>query len=248
METQSIRLTLATAPALALFYGAPEERARQGTVLFYHGFGQSKDGYVEVLQRLAQAGFLALGIDGVGHGERRYPDFAARFPPVTPALMGNMDLEAAFLEVVRATVKEVPTIIDALLERRWAYTQRIGIAGHSFGGFVSYAAVVIDRRIGAAAPVVGSPQWKLPWPESPHLHPDAFFPTALLSQTAGKDTNVLPDFARDFHQRLIPYYVQSPKRLRYREYTSSPHDLAEEDWEQAWYEVTSWFKCFLIQR
>lgn len=247
MSITTLRLPLASAPALLLFHETPEDSARRGTILFYHGFGESKDSYVEVLERLAEAGFLAVGIDGVGHGERRYPDFKERFPPFEPHLIGNLDLEAAFLSVVRETTQEVPLILDALSERGWIYEQRIGIAGHSFGAFVTYASVVADQRIQAAAPVVGSPQWKLPWSDSPHLHLDRFFPTALLSQTAGKDSRVWPGFARELHQQLAPYYIQSPERLHYIEYPDSPHDLIEEDWECAWSEVVRWFDVHIYQ-
>ncbi|GCE23564.1 hypothetical protein KDK_73640 [Dictyobacter kobayashii] len=216
-----------------------------GTILFYHGFGESKDGYPTVLQLLAEAGFLVVGIDGIGHGERRYPDFHERFPPIAPHLIGNMQLEAAFLSVVRETAQEVPFILDALIERGWAHPERIGIAGHSFGGFVTYAAVVIDKRIQVAASVVGSPEWRLPLAESPHLHLDRFFPTALLSQVAGNDTNVLPAFAQALHHRLEPYYTQAPKRLRYIEYPNSSHNLIETDWKQAWEKVARWFLAHL---
>ncbi len=71
MDTKSTHLTFASAPALALFRGSPEDRAKLGTILFYHGFGQSKEDYRAVLSQFAEAGFLAVGIDGVGHGERR---------------------------------------------------------------------------------------------------------------------------------------------------------------------------------
>lgn len=241
MDPKISRLPLASAPVLAVFCDAPEERAKRGTILFYHGFGESKDGYVPVLQRIAEAGFLAVGVDGIGHGERRYPDFHERFPPISPPLIGNVQLEAAFLSLVRETAQEVSLILDALIERGWALASRIGIAGHSFGGFVTYAAVVADKRLQVAASVVGSPQWRLPWSESPHLHLDRFFPTALLSQVAGKDTNALPAFARELHHRLGPYYAQAPGRLRYIEYPNSPHDLSAEDWEQAWDTVAAWF-------
>ncbi|MEO8955514.1 MAG: alpha/beta fold hydrolase [Ktedonobacteraceae bacterium] len=245
MDTKSLHLTLASAPALAMFHESPEDGARQGTILFYHGFGRSKEDYVTVLSQFAEAGFLVIGVDGIGHGERRYLDFDERFPPIKPSLVGNKEREAAFLSVVRATAHEVPFIIDALVERQWAYPQRIGIAGHSFGGFVTYATLIADKRIQVAAPVVGSPQWKLPWPDSPHFHVDKFFPTALLSQVAGKDSNVLPDYARELHHRLIPYYAQALERLRFIEYPNAPHDLPEDDRKQAWNAVAKWFETFL---
>src|SRR5260370_8039520 len=68
MKRKSIHLTLASAPVLVMFRGFPEDKARQGTILFYHGFGASKETYVSVLQHLAEAGFLVVGIDGIGHG------------------------------------------------------------------------------------------------------------------------------------------------------------------------------------
>ena len=245
MSITRLTLSLASAPALVLFHGTPEERAAQGTILFYHGFGESKETYMPVLQRLATAGFLVVGIDGIGHGERRYPDFQECFPPMTPDRIGNVHLEAAFLATVRATAQEVTSILDALIERGWTQPGHIGIAGHSFGGFVPYAAVIAEKRIQVAASVVGSPEWRLPWPESPHLHLDRFFPTALLSQVAGNDTNVLPEFAHALHHRLIPYYAQAPERLRIIDYPNSPHALVTEDWENAWDMVATWFLTHL---
>jgi uncharacterized protein len=245
MGMKWLRLKLASAPALVVFRDSPQDSARRGTILFYHGFGASKETTVPILSRLATAGFLAVGIDGIGHGERRYVDFQTRFPPVEPHLRGNVQLEAAFLEVVRATAEEVPDILDALLAQHWASPEQIGISGLSFGGFVSYAAVVADKRIQAAAPVVGSPEWKLPWPQSPHLHLGRFYPTALLSQTAGLDTNQPPDAVRALHRHLAPYYAQAPERLCSLEYPNSPHDLTPQDDEQAWKAVVSWFETFL---
>jgi uncharacterized protein len=245
MDIRSHMCTLGAAPGLACFTGAPEACAQRGTVLVYHGFGQSKDACAPVLQRLASAGFLAIGIDAIGHGERRYADFATRFPPLAPDLVGNTDIEAAFLEVVRASAHEIPGLIDTLIARGWVCSNRIGIAGHSFGGFVTYAAVVLDKRIQAAAAVVGSPEWKLPWPDSPHRAVDRFFPTAILSQTAGQDTQAPPDCVYALHQRLAPYYERAPERLRHIEYPNSAHNLSAADWDAAWQCVLMWFELFL---
>ncbi|QBD75702.1 alpha/beta fold hydrolase [Ktedonosporobacter rubrisoli] len=237
MTLQTMYLTLATAPARILFYGTARESAQRGTILFYHGFGQSKDDYSEVLEQLARAGFLIVSLDGIGHGARRYPDFAQRFPPHSPHLEGNMQLEAAFLDVVQATTQEIPAIIDALFEHKLAHPGRLGITGYSFGGFVSYAAVIKDKRLQAAAPVVGAPEWKLARPESPHQYIEQFFPTAILSQVAGQDRRVSP--------LLAPYYAQAPARLRYIEYPASPHELCPQDWSEAWQAVVAWFINFL---
>ena len=55
--------------------GEAREAAWRGTLLFYHGFVASKESQFKELDSLARAGFLAIGVDNVGHGARRYPDF-----------------------------------------------------------------------------------------------------------------------------------------------------------------------------
>jgi hypothetical protein len=115
------------------------------------------------------------------------------------------------------------------------------------GGYITYAAVVADPRIRVATPILGSPQWKLPWAESPHGHVHRFFPTALLSQTAGKDRTTPPQFARIFHQRLRPFYAHAPQRLHYIEYAGVGHDLSPETWEMIRQKIVVWFQRFLAE-
>ncbi len=138
----------ASAPALMMHEGDVSEAARRGTVLFYHSFDQSREDMGEELSALAQAGFLAVGVDNACHGERRLPDFDRRFGGLGP----GPELETAFLSLVRETVREVPEVVDDLIARGLAIPERVGVAGWSMGGFVAYAAVVADPRIRVAAP------------------------------------------------------------------------------------------------
>lgn len=174
-------LRVAGAPALAAYRDSPARAGTAGTILYYHGFGGGKEDARDALVALAEAGFLAVGLDNVGHGERRLPDFGRRFAGLGP----GPELEAGFLALVRATAREVPTVLDDLLARGLARPDHLGVAGWSMGGFVAYAAVVADPRLRAAAPLLGAPAWRLPWPESPHRHLERFFPTALLSLDGG---------------------------------------------------------------
>lgn len=70
---------LAGAPALLVHRSDAQAASRRGTVLLYHGLGVDKHCHLHELKSLARAGFLAVGVDNVGHGERRYPDYEARF-------------------------------------------------------------------------------------------------------------------------------------------------------------------------
>ena len=180
-----------------------------GTVLLYHGFGGTKERVEYYSAALAEAGFLAVSLDAVGHGERRYPDFDVTFSNQRWNAQFE-ETEADFLKLIDDTVAEVPSIIDDLLARGWAREDRVGIAGRSLGGNVSYAAVLADTRVRAAAPVVGSPEWTLPRAHSPHHHPGRFFPAAVLSQAAEFDEYVPVGPIRDFHARLEPRYAREP--------------------------------------
>lgn len=239
IETSVLRI--AGTPALAAYRGDAERAGRRGAILYYHGFGRAKEDARDALAALAGAGFLAVGLDNVGHGERRLPDFGRRFDGLGP----GPELEAGFLALVRATAQEVPLVIDDLIARGLADPGRVGAAGWSMGGFVAYAAVAADPRLRAAAPILGAPEWRLPWAESPHRHPERFFPTALLSQTAGGDRRVPPHAARHFHEALAPYYAGAPGRLRYVEYADVGHDVPREVADVMRQRMVDWFQRHL---
>src|SRR5215217_5002203 len=98
---------LCTAPALlARLEGLPLPLP---AVLVYHGLGADKEIQRKELVTLAEAGFLAVGIDAAGHGERRLPDFEARFAGPWE------EVEPLFLSLVTETVAEVPAVLDALV-------------------------------------------------------------------------------------------------------------------------------------
>jgi hypothetical protein len=239
MSLHRSRLSLAGAPVLAVHLGPAHEAIRRGAVLFFHGLNGSKEVHERELDLFAEHGLFAVGVDAVGHGERRYPDFSARFAADNPHVPMN------FLEIVRASAREVPILIDALVARHGADPTRVGIGGASLGGFISYSAILEDRRLRAAVPFIASPEWELPLPESPHLRPECFFPVALFSQTAGRDEVVNPTAAREFHTRLGPLYAQAPERLRYREFPESAHMMRHEDWLEATRDAADWLVRFV---
>jgi dienelactone hydrolase len=148
-------------PALLRYRGTPELAAERGTVLLYHGFGGTKERVDVYLAALAEAGFLGVGLDAVGHGERRYPDFETTFDSERWDTHFE-ETESDFLKLIDETAAEVPSVIDDLIARGWARADRVGIGGRSLGGNISYAAVLADDRVRAAVSIVGSPEWTLP--------------------------------------------------------------------------------------
>ncbi len=197
----------------------------RGTVLVYHGFRSRAEDQRKELRWLAEAGYLAVGVDAVDHGER-----------------GGRDLSdlprGALQELVTRTAAEIPQLIDDLLELQ-SDLGSFAVVGTSMGGYIALRAALDEPRLRAAASIISSPEWidETRWPD--------FYPCALLLQNAGRDEHVNPEPSRRLHQALKPVYAQTPERLSYHEYPESGHFMREEDWHKVWDRVLNWFKKHL---
>jgi uncharacterized protein len=225
-------ISLAGVPALAVASGAPGAAAERGTILLLHGLTAAKEVQRTEASSLADHGYLAVTIDAVGHGARRYADFDARF--------ADDRGEASFFEVVRRTAEEIPAVLAALTDLGWTRPGRVGACGISMGGFILFGAITARCALDAVATIVASPRW-LHGPTSPHAELDRFFPTPLLMQTGAHDPVVPPADAHDLHEALAPRYASAPDRLRYLEHAGEAHMFSERAWRRAWGEVPTWF-------
>jgi dienelactone hydrolase len=223
------RRVIGRVPALL---AAPRDRSGPlPTVLWFHGFGADKDVHRPELEQLAERGFLAVGIDAAGHGERRLADLDARIA------VPHADALQTMLSLVATTVDELRDVLRTLIDAGIADRQRISAVGISMGGYLVYRAVVVEPMIRTAVALLGSPEW--PGGDSPHSHPRAFDATALLSITAECDESVPPDAARRFHRGLARTHP-SPRRIRYIELVGAEHLMDENSWRIAMTETTSW--------
>ena len=149
----------------------PDELPRRA-VLWFHGFNVDKETHRAELERFARAGFLAVGVDAAGLGERRMPHDGSK---------------QAMLAFADATAAEVPLLVDALLRDG---IPTVAIAGVSMGGYIVYRAALLEPRLSAAVAILGSPEG---------LDFSAFAHVPLLSITAERDKNVPPAPARALH-------------------------------------------------
>lgn len=210
----------------------------RGTVLFFHGFTANKDVQKPDLDMFAKEGYLLIGVDNWGHGDRLHPDFENHFDPE------GENIEQRFIEAVENTAVEVPALIDALTDQDLVNTDKLGIIGISMGAFISYKVLVTETRISAAALFIGSPYWG-DSPDSPHLFPERISPAALLTIVAGQDKTVPPKDAKAFHQQLMPFYASAPEKLKLLEYPESDHMMEEADWFDAVSQAKQWFSLYL---
>ena len=206
---------------------------------FITAWASSKDQQHKELCSLAERGFLAIGVDNVGHGERRYADFDRRLGGDHPAFGQEL------LGAVAQTAREVPQLVNSLAEAGIVNPDKLGLVGVSMGGYIAYAAVLNEIRLKAVSVMLGSPHWWEAKADSPDNHPERFYPTALLSQNAGRDGSVPPGYAREFHRGLAPYYAEQPSRQQYVEYPESGHFMREADWNLCWERSLNWLKTWI---
>ena len=199
--------------------------------LWFHGLGADKDVHLPELEQLAAQGFLAIGIDAVGHGERRLPDLDERIAGPRGGVIEMM------IDQATTTAGEIRGVLRAVIDAGIADRQRISAVGISMGGYLVYRAVVVEPMIRTAVALLGSPEW--PAGDSPDRHPRAFDATALLSITAECDASVPPDAARRFHRGLARTHP-NPRRLRYVELPGAEHLMDEKSWSVAMTETTTW--------
>lgn len=236
---QTTYLTLANIPLIAVYKKSKANASQNGCIICYHGFSSSKDAWLNDLKAIAEHGFMVIGVDNVGHGARRYSDFDERFA------QEKQKTDEQFIQIVKETASELPALINSLLQEQLALANKLAAFGVSMGGFITYAAILKEPRLKAAATLVSSPEW---WmansKDSPHHHIEEFKNIKLLSMTAGKDDVVPRIYAQRFHDRLKERFDDYAQRFTYLNYEASNH-MMNPNWDDAIEQMLSWFKRHL---
>lgn len=222
---------VAGVPILVATPGAGRERPWPA-VLWCHGFRADALAHAAELVRCAHAGFLAVGIDAVGHGARRDPGLTQRVAEAGGALPVMRDQ-------VEQTVAELPTLIDALVVEHDVDRAHVSLVGISMGAFLAYRAIAAGLSLRAVVALLGSPAW--PTPTRAHRLLERFGEVALLSITAEHDVSVPPAPVVRLHAALDAQLGPSPRRS-HQVLAGAGHLTSASEWAQAMAWTLAWLQ------
>jgi dienelactone hydrolase len=124
-------------------------------VLFSHGFGGHRRQSTFLCTHLASHGYVVAAVDHTGNTIIDVAQAALQ------AMMGNPmpDPVPLINELIDARPKDISFVLDQLLAGRLGVdpsvldAERVGMAGHSFGGWTTLQTAGRDKRIRAALPM-----------------------------------------------------------------------------------------------
>jgi alpha-beta hydrolase superfamily lysophospholipase len=168
------KFTIGSIPLQAV---AKDDSTERGVVLFYHGLHSSKDTHRQELDSLAARGFLALGVDAVGHGERASGELSA--------FLDRGEFLPQIYKLLLATLGELPYLVDSLRMKGYS---RFALVGISFGALLAYAAPLVEPSLLGIVPILGTPDWG-DRVYSPARNLEAYATVPIFAWNAGEDVS-----------------------------------------------------------
>ena len=123
------------------------EKENYPTVVFYHGWGSSKERQLFRGSVIASLGFQVILPDAIHHGARGPIDYSEH------------ENTGLFWEVVLNNLQEWEAIKKYAVDKLQADQDRIGVAGHSMGGFTASGIFADDGGVKTCAILNGSFSW-----------------------------------------------------------------------------------------
>ncbi len=237
------------------YFPAAKKGTKLPLVFILHGFTGRKENCITDLEEYARGGYYAVAPDHREHGKRRTLRF---FTKVLKGIKINM---AELMKLVKESADDYISLIDHYEKHDCIDPGRIGVAGVSMGGCITYRMMVIDSRIKTAAPMISTPHWgDLPEDRkvsndpivmksldsfarlySPDLYPDKFYPRPLLMQIGENDRHFAAVKVKKFYEKLKPFYNQEPDKLEYVLYKNTGHEITPAMLSK----TAGWFKKWL---
>jgi dienelactone hydrolase len=220
-----------------------EQEAPRPALVLLHGYSHSKAAMYNQALRAAQLGFVAVGIDAWGHGERAQGPFTRQLPERANFL----------LRVLKETGEDLLGVLEALEARPEVRPEALGLVGVSMGGMITHYALTLTDRVRAAVTLIASAEWE--WIEqtttepelrefasasAPLAHVERYPPAALLLLNGAQDDVIPVATARRTYERLRPAYQDDQARLQLKIYPDAGHRVTVEmtrdgvAWLQEW--------------
>ena len=133
----------------AILFRPRDKQENIPTIIFYHGWSSSKEsqrirGFI-----LASVGFQVILPDAIYHGERE-PLKEYSFE----------EARRLFWKVILNNMEEAPRIIEEAVNKYSADPERIGLIGHSMGGFTAAGVFAHSPDVKALVVLNGSCNWE----------------------------------------------------------------------------------------
>jgi len=201
------------------------------TVIWVHGFRADALAHARELERCADAGLLAIGIDAVGHGARADSDIAARIASTPGGALAVMS------EYVDQTLQEFPALLDALVDQHRADRSNTSIVGISMGAFLVYRALRLSIPFARCVALLGAPPRDLTIPDFAAML--VAQSTSLLSITAEHDVNVPPRAVMELHTALADL-SHDDTRFAHHVLRGAGHLTSAAQWAEAMQLTMAW--------
>lgn len=236
----------------AILFRSKEAKGLLPTIIFYHGWSSNKE-----LQRirgfiLSAVGYQVIIPDAINHGERNPIDY------------NDINNAKYFWDTIFSNLDESYTIIDELISKYNTDPDKIGVMGHSMGGFTAAGIFTHNPKLKALVVLNGSCGWQ----NSNEIFKKALGITSveelreiedrineidpmknlqllkdrpILMLHGESDSVVSIESQRMFYKEIMPVY-QDKNRIKLIEYPNLNHFVTTNMMEES----ISWFYKYLV--
>ena len=114
---------------------------RKPAAIVLHGATSQKEHTLGFAPSIARWGTLVVAVDAYGHGERKDEELQSKLQGPERGRM--------LRRVIETTAREIPAVVDYLIERDDVDGERIACVGGSMGGFIVSLVATSEHRIKA---------------------------------------------------------------------------------------------------